>query len=129
MKLNALAPLLNVEDAARSIRFYTQTLGFDVVREAEIAGAIRWAALRHGDITLMINQSVRADSGRRRKRPSYGETVFYFYVESAPALQSTLKGRGVEVGEVTVEDYGLAEFRLRDPDGYELAFGSEVDAG
>lgn len=127
MTLNALAPLLNVENAEESIRFYVDALGFEIVRQAEFGGSVGWAALRHGSVTLMINRSGRADSETRRGRPSYGETVFYFYVDSAPELHRTLKDKGFAVSEVTVEDYGLAEFRLRDPDGYELAFGSEVD--
>lgn len=127
MKLNALAPLLNVEDAERSIRFYVEALNFEIVRKAEFDGAVGWAALRHGDITLMINRSSHSDSDARRDRPSYGETVFYFYVDSAPDLHRMLKDKGIEVGDVAVEDYGLAEFRLRDPDGYELAFGSEAN--
>lgn len=127
MRLNALAPLLNVEDAERSIRFYVEALNFEVIRQAEFDGTVGWAALRHGDITLMINRSDRSDSAARQERPSYGETVFYFYVESAPDLHQALKDRNIEVSDVTIEDYGLAEFRLRDPDGYELAFGSEID--
>lgn len=126
MKLNALAPLLNVEDAERSVRFYVEFLKFEVIRQAEIEGTVGWAALRHGDITIMINRSSRCDSEARRKRPSYGGTVFYLYVDSAPDLHRALKDKGLEVSDVTVEDYGLAEFRLRDPDGYELAFGSEA---
>lgn len=127
MKLNALAPLLNVEDAERSIEFYVDALHFELIRKAEFEGSVGWAALRHGDITIMINRSARSDSEARRERPSYGETVFYFYVDSARRLHDALAAKGIEVGEVTVESYGLAEFRLRDPDGYELAFGSEAD--
>ncbi len=127
MRLNALAPLLNVEDAERSIRFYVEALQFEIVRQADFDGSVGWAALRHGDITLMINRSGRSDSAARQERPSYGETVFYFYVDSAPDLHRRLKDSGIEVGDVSIEDYGLAEFRLRDPDGYELAFGSEID--
>ena len=127
MTLNALAPLLNVEDAERSIRFYVEALDFEIVRKAEFDGSVGWAALRHGEITLMINRLGHCDSAARRERPSYGETVFYFYVDSAPDLHRKLKDRGIAVSDVTIEDYGLAEFRLRDPDGYELAFGSEID--
>ena len=126
MKLNALAPLLNVENAERSIRFYVEALHFEIVRQAEFDGSVGWAALRHGDITIMINRSDHSESVARRKRPSYGETVFYFYVDSAADLHRMLKDKGIAVSDVTIEDYGLAEFRLRDPDGYELAFGSEV---
>ena len=103
MRLNALAPLLNVEDAPRSLAFYVQRLGFEIVRQSEIDGRVQWAALRHGDVTLMLNETDRSDSAARRERPSYGETVFYFYVDSAVELHATLTARGVEAGEVTVE--------------------------
>ena len=74
----------------------------------------------------MINGSDDPGSARRRGRPSYGETVLYLYVESARDWLAALTAAGVAAGDVAVEPYGMEEFRLRDPDGYEIAIGSPL---
>ena len=126
MTPQAMVPLLNVEDAARSIRFYTEALSFRVVEEFEHGGTPIWALLQNGEVKLMINQPDHADSSYRRSRPSYGETVLYFYVDSAHDTHAELSAAGYAVGEVTTEAYGVNEFLLRDPDGYEIAIGSKL---
>ena len=129
MTPQAMVPLLNVEDAARSIRFYTEALSFRVVEEFEHGGTPIWALLQNGEVKLMINQpdhADSADSSYRRSRPSYGDTVLYFYVESAHDTHAALVAAGYAVGEVTTEAYGVNEFLLRDPAGYEIAIGSKL---
>ena len=129
MTPQTMTPLLNVEDAARSIRFYTEALSFRVVEEFERDGKPIWALLQNGEAKLMINQPDRVDSADgsyRRARPSYGETVLYFHVASAHDTRAELSAAGYAVGAVTTETYGVNEFLLRDPDGYEIAIGSKL---
>ncbi len=82
--------------------------------------------LKCGDAKLMINQPDHADSGMRRNARSYGDVVLYCHVESARDRHADLAGRGVAVGAITTEPYGMEEFLLRDPDGYEIAVGSRL---
>jgi len=121
MEIEALVPLLNVEDAERSIAFYTGHLGFQVAQRYTAKGTTVWAMLRHGAVKLMINRSDRTDSGGRRQRAAYGDAVLCLYVASARDCHAALRAAGVAVSEVTIEPYGVEEFRLRDPDGYEIA--------
>lgn len=126
MTITEMTPLLNVEDADSSIAFYRDALGFEVVQTFEADGATVWALLTSGDTKLMINQPDHADSKGRRNAASYGDVVLYCTVESARDRHADLAARGLTVGEVTTEAYGMEEFLLRDPDGYEIAIGSRL---
>lgn len=124
MLLNRLVPLINVEDLDVSLDFYRNALGFTVENRHDMNGKPIWALIRHGDISLMLNRPDETDSDARRKRPSYGDTLLYFYVPDAQAAHDELAERGYTPGPVEEQAYGVAEFTLRDPDGYELACGS-----
>lgn len=126
MEINALVPLLNVEEAARSIAFYTGTLSFRVVQDFRSDGRTVWAMLQNGDVKLMINASDDPGSAHRRQRPSYGETVLYLYVESVRDWHNAIVAKGQIPSAIAAEPYGMEEFRLRDPDGYEIAIGSPL---
>jgi uncharacterized glyoxalase superfamily protein PhnB len=55
---------------------------------------------------------------------TYDDVVLYFSVEDVHSLHRDLSAKGCVPGPVESQDYGLDEFTLRDPDGYELGFGS-----
>ena len=126
MRLKHLTPLLNVESVSRSIEFYRDHLGFRVSQKWEDEGRVRWASLEMSGIQLMLNQPHQVDSHDRRNRQPYSDAVLYFTIDDVDSLHSRLSGAGVAVGEVADEDYGMREFYVRDPDGYELGFGTSV---
>jgi uncharacterized glyoxalase superfamily protein PhnB len=121
-----MVPLINVEDASRSIRFYTETLPFRVIHQAEADGTVIWALLACDSIRLMINQPDGASSAERRSHGTYRDAVLYFHVSDAREVHAALSAAGHAVSAVEIEAYGMEEFTLRDPDGYELAIGSPL---
>jgi len=125
--MKALTPLLNVADAARSVSFYCEKLGFGIDNQFECDGKLVWAHISQGPIQMMINASgERLARGSRSEVKSYDDVVLYFSIDDAHSLQQDLAARGCAPGPVERQDYGLDEFTLRDPDGYELGFGSPV---
>jgi len=123
--MKALVPLLNVEDAARSIEFYTGNFGFAVDQQFEMGGKVLWARLSRGSIGIMINVSQeRRSRAVGSERQTYDDVVFYFYVDSAQDVHDELLRKGFAPGPIERQDYGVDEFTVRDPDGYELAFAS-----
>lgn len=126
MDIRDHAPLLNVRDVGASVAFYRDRLGFALVEDAELEGQVIWAALHSGRAKLMLNQAPEAPNGERAARPSYSDLVLYLYVEDAQQAHAELSAAGVEVGELEQEEYGLLEFYLRDPDGYEIGIGSPL---
>ena len=121
-----LVPLLNVADVARSLAFYTERLGFTLAQSYEDEGTPIWAALEFGEASLMLNRPDHALCDGREARPSYGDVVLYLTVDDAAALHESLRAAGLEPGPLTREDYGMLEFLVRDPDGYEIAIGTPL---
>jgi len=126
--MEALTPLLNVEDPDRSLSFYVGVLGFSLEADFEHEGQRVWARLAHGPIQLMINRSPgRIARGARSDARSYDDVVLCARVEDAAAAHATLAEAGCEPGALRSEDYGMLEFTVRDPDGCELAFQQPVE--
>jgi len=125
--IHSLTPLLNVADCARSAAFYVDLLGFEILDRFDEDGVLHWAWLSSGDAQLMINAQSASDPAARAARPDYRDVVLYFQADDAGALHAALRREGVEVTDLTEEMYGVVEFRLRDPDGYELAFTTPVE--
>ena len=125
--MKSLTPLLNVADAGKSVDFYCEKLGFEIDERFESDGALVWAHISRGPIEMMINAcSERVARGPRAGATTYDDVVLYFSVESAKDLHRDLTAKGCSPEPVERQDYGLDEFTLRDPDGYELGFGSPV---
>jgi uncharacterized glyoxalase superfamily protein PhnB len=123
--MKAFTPLINVEDASRSIKFYTENFGFEVQHQFEIQGKVIWARLSRGPIGIMINVHEEPPvRGKRSERQTYDDVVFYFEVDSAQEVYDGLLHKGLSPGPIERQDYGVDEFTIRDPDGYELAFAS-----
>ena len=123
MKLRGLTPMLGVADVRKSINFYTQLLGFKLGDTSEHAGAICWAHLCHGETELMLTEVANPESGREGHRQTY----LYFYPEDVVAAYDHLSSEGHLVKPLRVTFYGMKEFEMEDPDGYQLWFGEEPD--
>ena len=108
--------ILYVSDVSRSIRFYTEVMGFKLkFQETD------WAELDAGNITLAIHGGAQPSSAevtghQHRPRPA-GSLTLGFTVDDIERTIATLRQRGVRI--VTApqqESFGcLAE--IADPDG------------
>ena len=125
MILSRMTPLLNVENVPASLDFFRNALGFEVEQQAEDESGVIWAQVTHGEVIFMLNRPDEIENGHRRARPSYGETVFYFTVPDIHAAHQELVEKGYDPGPVERQAYGVDEFTLRDPDGYEFAFAAQ----
>jgi len=123
--IRALTTLLNVANGERTARFYCDKLGFRIDNRFDTDAGLMWAQLSCGGVRLMINVSAEyAARPPREDARTYDDVVLHFAVDDARALHQELTQLGLAPGPVERQAYGLYEFTLRDPDGYELAFGS-----
>lgn len=127
MKIDGLTPLLNVEDVSQSAAFYRDVLGFEIESSFENDARLLWVRISRGPVALMLNEHGE-ESTARRSGSRYRNAVLYFAVEDTAELHAKLSSKGFEPGELHDEEYGVREFGLRDPDGYELAFTSPLPA-
>lgn len=110
LKITMIA--LGVADPARSIKFYGETLGLEMIgKPGEVT------MFKAGDVTLVLNQPLGQSQGPKM----YGAVEVIFPVESVTAAHVELAGRGCEFiqppHEVTT---GLWAATLTDPDGHKL---------
>ncbi|MCA3132732.1 MAG: VOC family protein [Betaproteobacteria bacterium] len=119
-RLRALVPSLGVSDLHRSIAFYRQFFGFELVDSAEDAeGAPLWAWLRSGKAELMLQQL--DPEAQITLDPALGHSwVLYLQPNNLGRTRGLLAAAGVEVSPVAATTYGARECFARDPDGYSL---------
>ena len=121
MTIVRITPLLNVADVERSRQFYAETMGFQVSDLAGPQDDPVWARLTRGEAALMLNRRGEGRDRRLFERADHRDVVLYIWVEDAADLHGRLVRLGVDVGDLEQQDYGLLQFALYDPDGYELA--------
>jgi DNA-binding CsgD family transcriptional regulator/catechol 2,3-dioxygenase-like lactoylglutathione lyase family enzyme len=126
MPINRVDILINVSDVERSLSFYRDLIGMKVdATWADEDGRARWAKLiASGGSSLMLNQPSGHPLADRASRPAYRDAVVYLKMDSTDELHAVhcrLGQSGAEPGECHDEMYGLREFTVRDPDGYEVA--------
>ena len=121
-KLTGSAPVLFVRDVYAATKHYRDAMGFSF---GEMFGEPpSFAILKRDNMYVMVKQIEDHKHIVPRWTVSAGLWDMYFWVDDVDALHEELVGRGAEIiGVVTETEYGCREFRVRDPDGYILAFG------
>jgi len=119
------APEFFVRDVERSVAFYTERLGFTVLRQEPDFAVV---ALGQSHVLLAAEaHTSRAllDAGPR----GIGLNV-RIMVDDVDALYRRAKAGGVPVTqEIADRSYGLRDFIVADPDGFCLRFASPVTRG
>jgi len=124
-----LTPLIGVFDMPKSLAFYRDLIGFEVVSaspevETREGRFSHWMWLRFGAVDLMLN--TQYDSNERPERPpnkeDQGYACFYIGCADVDVAYEQLTRRGLKADPPTMARYGLKLFSVRDPDGYTLVF-------
>jgi catechol 2,3-dioxygenase-like lactoylglutathione lyase family enzyme len=122
--LEHMCPLLQVLDMERSLAFYRDVLGFEVVRSAPPGDACDWCLLRRGGIEVMLNTQYERPARPPGPDPArvagHGDTTLFFACPDLDAAWAHLRTHGVEAGPPVTRDYGMRQLGFRDPDGYGL---------
>lgn len=120
VKLQGMVPMLVVADLEETIRFYRETLGLEMADEFLHEGRRVWASLRAGEAELMVTEGDSAGG------VAHHDTILYFYPDDVAALHESLRRRGFPVSDLGTTIYGMREFRLEDPNGYQVWCGQSV---
>lgn len=119
MKLNRLIPMLPVTSIPASVEFYLK-LGFSVEKRND---GWHWAMLRFDDCRLMLDESINLHPGIPRT------SVLYLYPEDVREYHEQVRKNGLDIPDLDATFYGMAEFRIEDPDGNRLWIGQDNSAG
>jgi catechol 2,3-dioxygenase-like lactoylglutathione lyase family enzyme len=128
--IRGVCPLLSVFDMPRSIRFYRDLLGLELVENSKtfrgIPDNFGWAMLRLNGAEVMLNSAYEPDDPLPDPAPTqfvnHGDTCLYFGCPDVDAAYQYLLGQGLELKPPKVAWYGMKQLYVNDPDGYGLCF-------
>jgi glyoxylase I family protein len=124
LEVQGFAPMVSVFDMPRSLAFYRDVLGFEVVSTSEPRRGddFGWGLLKLQDIELMLNTAY--DHDERPAAPDaarvavHEDTALFFGCRDLDAAYENLCAHGLELAPPTVAPYGMKQLWLKDPDGY-----------
>lgn len=130
LNVDGVCPLLEIFDMPKSIAFYRDVLGFEIVTTSQPGNEFGWALLRLNDAELMLNTAYETHERPPVPDPTrvtaHGDTALFFGCKDLDAAYTHLRSRGLEVKEPVIRDYGMKQLYLKDPDGYVLCFQSRA---
>ena len=124
IKVEGAAPLIQVFDMPRSVAFYRDVLGFEVVETSPPRGPddFDWGMLRLEGIHLMLNTAYEADERPPEPDPyrvrAHGDTALFFSCPDVDAAYTQLRAKGLRLEPPSIAPYGMKQLHLADPDGY-----------
>jgi uncharacterized glyoxalase superfamily protein PhnB len=115
-----VSPSFTANDAAASLAWYCDVLGFTRKDTWESGGEFQGGSVRFGDVEINISQD-DWKQGRDRKK---GQGV-RLYITTGPdidAFAAAVKARGGTLDHDVQDGWGVRSFSISDPDGYKLSF-------
>jgi catechol 2,3-dioxygenase-like lactoylglutathione lyase family enzyme len=127
MRLTGHATVLLVRDVARSAEYYRDALGFETRRWEVNPDHYGYASRDACHVHLARFEGAQARPNHEEAPPDMFDV--YVWVDDVDVLHGELAQRGAELLHGPIEQpYGLRELRVRDPDGYIIAFGQGQDS-
>ena len=128
MSYASMRPLIMVRDLKESLDFYTDVLGFSVNGTWPEDDPF-WASLSAGGASLMLNHigdpHDDGDGVVHQHEPEFNGTLYFDVEGSLEELHGRVKAKiDAACSDIEEMPYGMTEFSVRDPNGYNLAFGT-----
>jgi len=130
--LRGVCPLLTVFDMPRSLAFYRDTLGFEVVEAAPRhpqghPDNFGWAWLRHGSCEVMLNTLYDPDDPRPSvpdpaRVEAHADAILYIGAPEVDGVYRHLVAAGLPAKAPSDAPYGMRQLYTKDPDGFGLCF-------
>jgi catechol 2,3-dioxygenase-like lactoylglutathione lyase family enzyme len=124
--IQSVTPLIEVFDMSRSLSFYRDILGFEVVSDSGNGDDSSWVWLRLGECDLMLNDQY--EPGHVLHAPPdervrwHKDTCLYLGCPDVDGAYKYLRSKGIELDPPKVAPYGMKQLYLTDPDGYSICF-------
>jgi lactoylglutathione lyase len=125
LRLRSIDPGFTVNDLDRSLKFYTDVLGFIVSqRWTDDTGKLQGVTLKAGVCQLNVSQDDWA-KGRDRQK-GVAVRLFCRTAQDIDALAGRIKAAGVRLTEEPKDQpWGARTMSVDDPDGFHLTFSRQ----
>ena len=128
LTISGMVPLLAVFDLPKSVAFYRDVLGFELVAGDESW----WCMLKFGETSLMLNTAYEHDERPREPEPlrerAHGDTSLYFSSPDLDGVYEHLRSKGWPVTAPEMTSYGMRQVSTKDPDGFHIFFHAAIAA-
>jgi len=125
--VSGVAPLFQVFDMPKSIAFYRDVLGFEVVATSKPDKNdpdCDWAMLKLGGATIMLN--TRYERDKRPAQPGsnsgHEDVTLYFGCPNVDEAYAEIRQKWANAKRPETAHYGMRQMYLTDPDGFSLCF-------
>ena len=128
MALKSLTPNLMVNDVEETIEYYTDVLGFTLLRTVPETGNLNWAMVKLNEVVIMFQSttSLKSDLPRLKGEKPGGGLTFYIKVDGVSELYGQLTDNDVEIiSDLESTFYDTLEFSIVDVNGYVLTFSED----
>lgn len=115
MKFEALTPMLQSLDLDATAKWYADVLGFEATSHT-----LAWLRLERDGVEIMFMTNAHLGAPQ-------ATATQYFRVDDVMALWERVKPHAKAEWGPEEMPYGMLEFAIRDPNGYLLSFGQEVE--
>jgi uncharacterized glyoxalase superfamily protein PhnB len=122
--LQSVAPGFTANDAAASIAWYCDVLGFTRGERWEYEGEFRGGEVKSGNVTINIGQD-DWKLGRFRVKGA-GMRIYITTGPGIDAYAKEIQGRGGTLAQEPKDEWGMRTFSIDDPDGFKLTFMSAL---
>lgn len=126
LKLQGMAPLLQVYDMPTSLQFYRDILGFKVTSSSGEGDDVDWVLLRHADVELMLNtlyeKPARPSERDLNRQAIHQDIILFFGCPDIDTAYEYLSGKNVGIKKPEITGYGWKAISFKDPDGYSVCF-------
>lgn len=123
-QLQKLTPNIMVEDVNRTVQFYQEVLGFELLASVPEEGQFDWAQVQRGGVQLMFESrsSLGGDIPYLKETPIGATLSLYIEMSGVDDLYTQLKERVTVAQDLHTTSYGAKVFVMLDCNGYILAF-------
>lgn len=130
IEVQGVAPMVQVFNMRRSLRFYRDALGFTVTGRSpsmsDDPDDVNWCMLELGGACVMLNTAYDPDdvpdAPEAARWSGHQDTCLYFGCPDVDGAYQYLLSKGVDVKPPQVAWYGMKQLYVTDPDGFGICF-------
>jgi len=128
IEIDGMTPLIQIFNMRRSLAFYRDILGFEVVRDSGGGDDASWVLLQLDGCYLMLNDQY--EPGRVPDAPPdertrwHRDTCIYLGCPDPEAAYEYLLSKGIDLEPPAIAPYGMKQLYVMDPDGTIFVFSA-----
>ena len=123
LRILSAVPTFIVSDVGRTVRWYTENLGFEIAGLFPRLEPHSYASLQLGPAEIMLLALAKYEKPDLRAKRPEGVWDAYIRADGVSAIYESVKGERFIQSGLIERPYGNWEFEVRDPNGYVLVFG------